>query len=421
MRLFSIVIALCVAATLYLVVLQRDLLLSLAGMNEETAHAEAPADDTPEETAAPAEAVEAGEEPRRVVSVLAIESEAREVDSAVIIRGRTEAARQVTVRAETSGQVASEPLRKGAFVEAGDLLCRIDPGTRETQLAQARAQLASAKAALPEAQARVAEAQARLEEAQINDRAASQLSEGGFASETRVASTRAAVSSAEAAVSSAQSGVEGARSQIQTAEASVAAAEKEIERLEITAPFSGLLESDTAELGELLQAGSDCATVLQLDPIKLVGFVPETEVDRVEVGAQAGARLATGEEIVGEVTFLSRSADAATRTFRVEVQVPNEDLAIRDGQTVEVAISAAGAQAHLLPQSSLTLDDEGTLGVRWVDEDDTTRFAAVSVLRDTTDGVWVTGLPETVRVITRGQEYVTDGVPVKVTLEELTQ
>ena len=120
MRLFSIVIALCVAATLYLVVLQRDLLLSLAGMNEETAQAEAPADDTPDETAAPAEAVEAGEEPRRVVSVLAIESEAREVDSAVIIRGRTEAARQVTVRAETSGQVASEPLRKGAFVEAGE-------------------------------------------------------------------------------------------------------------------------------------------------------------------------------------------------------------------------------------------------------------------------------------------------------------
>lgn len=356
-----------------------------------------------------------------MVSVLAIESEAREIDSAVVIRGRTEAARQVVVRAETSGQIISEPLRKGAFVDAGQMLCEIDPGTRETQLAQARAQLASARAGIPEAEARVAEARAALEEAEINDRAASQLSEGGYASDTRVAATRAGVSSAKAAVQAAQSGVEGAKSQVQTAEAAVAAAEKEIERLTITAPFSGLLESDSAELGMLLQAGSDCATILQLDPIKLVGFLPENEVDRVETGAQAGARLATGDEVTGKVTFLSRSADASTRTFRIEVQVPNPDLAIRDGQTVEIAVSADGAKAHLLPQSSLTLDDDGALGVRWVDDESTARFAPVIVLRDTVDGVWVTGLPDQVKVITRGQEYVVDGVPVKVTLEELTQ
>ncbi|QDC09211.1 efflux RND transporter periplasmic adaptor subunit [Oceanicola sp. D3] len=418
MRLFSILIALCVAAVLYLVIMQRDLLLSFAGGG----------DDAP-----PVEQTEAEAEPRsveadgtgageaRVVSVLAIESEAREIDSAVVIRGRTEAARQVVVRAETSGQIISEPLRKGAFVDAGQMLCEIDPGTRETQLAQARAQLASARAGIPEAEARVAEARAALEEAEINDRAASQLSEGGYASDTRVAATRAGVSSAKAAVQAAQSGVEGAKSQVQTAEAAVAAAEKEIERLTITAPFSGLLESDSAELGMLLQAGSDCATILQLDPIKLVGFLPENEVDRVETGAQAGARLATGDEVTGKVTFLSRSADASTRTFRIEVQVPNPDLAIRDGQTVEIAVSADGAKAHLLPQSSLTLDDDGALGVRWVDDESTARFAPVIVLRDTVDGVWVTGLPDQVKVITRGQEYVVDGVPVKVTLEELTQ
>ncbi|MCO6382570.1 efflux RND transporter periplasmic adaptor subunit [Oceanicola sp. 502str15] len=417
MRLFSILLALCVAAALYLVVMQRDVLLSVAGGGE----AEAPASETAPEAPRSVEEDGTGAGATRVVSVMAIDSEAREVDSAVITRGRTEAARQVTVRAETPGQIVSEPLRKGAFVEAGQMLCVIDAGTRETQLAQAEAQLASARAGLPESLARVAEAEAALEEAEINDRAASQLSEGGYASETRVAATKAAVSSARAAVQAAQSGVEGAKSQVQTAEAAVATAQKDIDRLTITAPFSGLLESDSAELGVLLQSGSDCATILQLDPIKLVGFVPETEVSRVKVGAKAGARLATGEEVTGEVTFLSRSADAQTRTFRVEVQVPNADLEIRDGQTAEIVISAAGAKAHLLPQSSLTLDDGGALGVRWVDEENTARFAPVTVLRDTVDGIWVTGLPETARVITRGQEYVVEGVPVKVTLEELTQ
>lgn len=421
MRLFSILIALCVAAALYLIIMQRDMLLEFAGFEgaAPTTAGEAPREDAAAEVepAAPGEQQPAG----RTVSVLAIESQAREIDSAVVTRGQTEAAREVTVRAETSGQIVSEPLRKGTFVEAGEMLCEIDPGTREPQVEQARAQLASARAAIPEAEARVAEARAGLDEAEINNRAASQLSQGGFASETRVASTKAAVSSAQAALQAAQSGVEGAKSQVLTAEAALAAAEKEIERLTMNAPFAGLLESDSAELGELLQAGSACATVLQLDPIKLVGFIPETEVERVAVGARASARLATGEQITGPVSFLSRSADAQTRTFRVEVQVPNADLAIRDGQTVEIAIAADGAMAHLLPQSALTLDDEGTLGVRRVDAENKARFAPVEVLRDTIDGVWVTGLPDTARVITRGQEYVIDGVPVKVTLEELTQ
>ena len=204
-------------------------------------------------------------------------------------------------------------------------------------------------------------------------------------------------------------------------EAAVAAARKEIERLEIRAPFAGLLESDAAELGSLLQPGSLCATIIQLDPIKLVGFVPETEVDKARVGAQAGARLATGREVVGGVTFLSRSADPNTRTFRVEVQVANANLAIRDGQTVEIAIRADGQPAHMIPQSALTLDDAGILGVRTIDADSRAGFTPVSVLRDTVDGIYVAGLPERAVIIVVGQEFVTDGVPVEPTFREPAQ
>ena len=161
----------------------------------------------------------------------------------------------------------------------------------------------------------------------------------------------------------------------------MASAENELEKLEIHAPFAGILESDTAELGSLLQPGSLCGTIIQLDTIKLVGFVPETLVDRVEVGAAAGARLSSGREVVGEVTFISRSADPTTRTFRVDVEVPNTDLSIRDGQTAEIGIQADGEVAHLLPQSALTLDNQGQLGVRTV-EDGRAGFAPVSVLRD---------------------------------------
>lgn len=405
MRLLSIISAILVVAVLFLLVFQRDELMSFAGVEPESAEAAV--------EAAPTEAAET----TRRVSVVALRSQASTIDGAVILRGRTEAARQVDVRSETSGQVINTPLRKGAFVEAGDQLCRLDPGTREIALSEARARFNEALAGLPTAEARLTEANARLAEAEINDNAASRLSQEGFASETRVAAATAAVSAARAQVQSAMSGVESAKAAIQSAEAAVARAERELANLDIRAPFAGLLETDAAELGSLLQPGSLCATIIQLDPIRLVGFVPEIMVDRIEVGALAGARLASGREITGKVTFLSRSADPNTRTFRVDVEVANADLSIRDGQTAEIAIQSDGSTAHLLPQSALTLNDEGRLGVRLVDGD-VASFAPVDVIRDSTEGVWVAGLELTADVIVVGQEFVTDGVPVIATYRE---
>jgi multidrug efflux system membrane fusion protein len=160
--------------------------------------------------------------------------------------------------------------------------------------------------------------------------------------------------------------------------------------------------------------------VIQLDPIRLVGFVPETDVNRVAPGAEAGARLANGETVRGRVVFVGRSADPTTRTFRVEIEVANPDLAIRDGQTAEILIAAAGARGHLLPASALTLDDAGRLGVRSAAEG-VVAFHPVSILRDTPEGVWLTGLPETLDVIVLGQEYVVEGSQVRVTLRDSAQ
>ncbi|NVO27716.1 efflux RND transporter periplasmic adaptor subunit [Donghicola sp. C2-DW-16] len=404
MRIVQILTALIVTGVLYLVVFEREQLLAFAGAAPQTEQQA----NAPEDTG-------------HVVSVVAQAMQAQEIDSAVILRGQTEAARKVELRSEITGQVISSPLRKGKYVTRDTIMCELDPGTRQANLAEANAAIAEAEAARPEASARVIEAQAVMREAEINARAARELSKNGYASETKLANAEAAIESARAAVEAATGGLASAEARILSAQAAVASAEKEIDRLTIEAPFDGIIEDDTAELGSLMQPGSLCGTVIQLDPIKVVGFVPETEVNRIEMGAKAGARLTTGQQVVGRVTFLSRSADEVTRTFRVEIDVANPDLDIREGQTAEVAISAPGAKAHLLPQSSLTLNDDGALGVRVVDTGDIVRFIPVKVLRDTVDGIWVSGLPETVSVIVVGQEYVVDGVTVKPTYREAQQ
>lgn len=417
MRIFSILAAIALTVILAMSILARPQLSAFFGSSEA---ATPPADALPASEAV--QTTDADAPPRKLVKVMVRKVQGRQVDSAVILRGETEAARQVDVRSETSAIVTSAPLRKGTQVAAGDAMCVLDAGTRGAALDEARARLSEAQSRVPEAEARVEEARARLQEAEINQNAAARLGEGGFASQTRVAGADAATAAAKAGVSSATSGLSAARSGIEAATAEVAKAEKEIDRLVISAPFSGLLESDTAELGSLLQPGALCATIIQLDPIKLVGFVPETEVNHVTLGAQAAARLAAGgREVVGKVTFLSRSADPQTRTFRTEIDVPNADQSIRDGQTVEITIAAEGVKAHLIPQSALTLNDEGNLGVRLVDGDAVVAFAPVDIMRDTSKGVWVTGLPDTADVIVLGQEYVTAGVTVDPTWEEVSQ
>ncbi len=417
MKIFPILSAIIVCAVLYFVVLDRDRLLQFAGRSADPNNIQDTIPAAPDAASEVADLPAAEMNDQGRVHVVARQSVAQVAENAVLLRGRTEAVRQVSVAAETSGRIVSTPIRAGAFVESGQLLCEIDAGTSQSALEEAEARLAEARARLPEARARVAEAQAQLVAAEIDNNAASRLSASGFASETRAATTAATVLAAQAAIQSAEAGVEAADSGIRSAEAAVSRAEQEITRLQIHAPFEGLLETDTAELGSLMQPGSICATIIQLDPIKLVGFVPEAQVDRVELDAAASATLASGVQVAGEVAFLSRSADPQTRTFRVEITVDNAALTIRDGQSAEILITTEGTLAHLLPASAMTLNDEGTLGIRVVDADQIARFMPVTRLRDTVAGVWLAGLPETVDVITVGQEFVTEGVPVRVTYE----
>ena len=308
----------------------------------------------------------AAEGARAPVSVVATVSTAQPYTETLVLRGRTEANRHVELKAEISGLIDSEPLRKGTFVRAGDTLCRLADADRTAELEEARV---------------------RLVEAELNFEAASALSKKGFTSETR-ANTMVA--------------------ELAQARSRVLRAELNIKRLSIVAPFDGVLDTDTAELGTLLMGGSTCATLIALDPIKLVAFAPERTVDQLEVGAEVSARLITGREATGRISYVSRSADRDTRTYLIEAETPNPDLAIRDGMTAEIEVQLEPRDAHLAPQTALTLDDEGRLGVR-LNEEGVARFVPVEILKDEPRGVWLAGLPERAEIIVVGQEFVTDG------------
>ena len=145
-----------------------------------------------------------------------------------------------------------------------------------------------------------------------------------------------------------------------------------------------------------------------------VGAVAEKDVAKINIGDQGVARLATGEVVEGVVRFIAAAADPATRTFAVELEIPNEEGALRDGVTTDFTIFARERKAHRIPRSSLTLNDRGEVGVRTIEGDGKVQFYAVRLLGEDASGVWVGGLDDTVKLIVRGQDFVSAGQTVDI-------
>lgn len=304
-----------------------------------------------------------------LVRTLAVSEE--DYTQQIRIRGRTQAFRHVMVRAEEPGKLISEPVARGARVSQGDVLCELAIDARDANLS---------------------ESLSRLEQTQFEYKASLDLQKRGLQSEVIVAQQKAAVSAAEAAVSR---------------------AELALARTKILAPFDGVVETRSVELGDLLNVGAVCASVLDDSPMLLVGLVPEQNITALEVGSLVEAELGTGMRISGHVTYLARAADTSSRSYRIEVEVDNSNTSIREGITAELLVDAQDLRAHQIPSSALTLDDTGEIGVKILDRNNVVQFQRVTIIGDSSNrlnpGVWVTGLSGSTTLVTIGQEIVFPG------------
>ena len=290
------------------------------------------------------------------------------------VRGRTEALKKVSLKAEVTGRVIATPVDKGERVKAGQTICKIAPNAREANLAKAEA-LATQR--------------------QLEYNASLELSKKGFRSETQVAAAKA---------------------QLDAANAEVRQAEVELDNTSIKAPFAGLVNERPAEVGDFLQVGGTCAILLSDNPYLVVGEVSDRQVGRIKKGQLATVELSDGAIIEGTVRYISSAARIETRTFRVEVEVSNAALEMREGMTANILIPTNSAKAHFLTPSLLTLKDDGSVGIRIV-EGGVVKFFPITIAGNNPDGLWVKGLPDQIQLIIAGQNFVTEGQQVRVSVE----
>ena len=185
----------------------------------------------------------------------------------------------------------------------------------------------------------------------------------------------------------------------------------ELNRTEVKAPFTGYIER-IIKPGNFLERGQVCATIIKLDPISFFAGVPEYDINKVRVNQKINLELVTGDRIAGNLTFVSKSASPDTRTFRVGSMIKNPDGFIKDGLTANMSIEIDKVKAHKISPSILLLNDEGKLGIRIIKQDKFAEFIEIIILEDSEEGLWVTGIPETVEIIIQGQGFVEDGQEV---------
>ncbi len=267
----------------------------------------------------------------RVVNVEVVELERRSFTETVRITGTVQANQDVTVSAEESGAIREILVEKGMPVEVGQPLFRIDSALLASQVREARA---------------------RAELAQETWERRKRLFE-----EDRVGT--------ELAYLEARSAAEQAAAQLETLE-------ERLERTVIRSPINGILESREVEVGTMVSSGTPVARVVQVDPVKITGGVPERFAADVGRGTEAQVTfdVLRDEEFSGRLSYAGATVNPRNRTFPVELVLPNPGRVVKPEMVANLALTRRElADALVVPQDAVVRVEEGYVAFVVVERD----------------------------------------------------
>jgi membrane fusion protein, multidrug efflux system len=299
----------------------------------------------------------------------------------VRLTGIVVADRDVIVAAEESGTITELLVDKGAAVEAGQPIAKIDDRLLASQTAQARAQAALAR--------ELWERRRRLFE------------------EDKVGSELAYLE---------------ARYQAEQAEAALATLERRLERTLVTAPFAGILDDRMVEVGATVAPGTPVARVVDVSPLKVSGGVPERYAPDIRPGARASVTFDAleGMEFTGTINYVGAAVNPSNRTFPVELTLPNPGRGVKPEMVADIeVVRSVAEQAVVIPQDALVRVEDGYIVYLVTGSGDALTIESRPVVPGASqrDEVVVTGLEPGDRLVVVGQKQVAAGDRVRVVAE----
>lgn len=322
---------------------------------------------------------EAPEEYRRVINVEAERVEPRPFSLTIRLTGVAVAMRDVVISAEEAGVVRRIDANEGSRVRAGDAILRLDD-------------------AILKAQVQAAAARAEYDE-EVWQRRKKLYEEDGVGSELAYHEARHAA--------------ERSRADLDVLESRLA-------RTTIRAPVSGILDGRPVEVGTMVSPGTPVARIVQADTIRILAGVPERYALHVSAGTEASVAfdVLPGDTLAGSITFAGATVDPDSRTFPVELELPNPGGRIKPGMVAGVSVVRAElADAVVVPRQALVSMEEGhvVFVVEGAGEETTAAARPVRVAASQGNDVVVeSGLEEGDRLVVVGQQGLTGGDRVRV-------
>jgi RND family efflux transporter MFP subunit len=199
-------------------------------------------------------------------------------------------------------------------------------------------------------------------------------------------------------------------------EAAKTAYENLLENTKLLSPVNGVVTARNFDSGDLAQG--PILTVMQINPVKIVINVSESEFTKVKMGMPIDITFDVfGDELFkGKVSLIYPTIDPMTRTFGVEVEIPNGNNRVRPGMFARATIDF-GAKDHVVVPDRAVVKRAGS-GDRFVyvyNNDGTVSYVKVELGRhiDTVYEV-LSGLDHNTQVVVAGQSRLNDGVKVNV-------
>ncbi len=362
-----------------------------------------------------------------IVSAVTVRNSA--VRRMVRASGVTQPKAVITISAEIGGTARAVPASEGGAVKKGEVLVQLDTSTLPAQIEAAKAEIEAATSAYDSAVAQSAgtyaeqraAAVANLDVARQRLEIAEKLATQNFSAPVEQAQLKANYENARMALAQidlaknlrAEVEISQSRARLATAKSNLAVLRDQLTKSTIKAPSDGWLETMHLEIGERIAAGAPAATILDMGEVTIIVAVPQTSIGQVSTGDPVSIDVAGIGLRKGVVSKIASISSSTTRTFEVEVSVPNERRELRAGMTVEASIDVGFQPAFGMSPAHLSVAGDGSLAAK-IDDGGTVRAVPVELVRSGAEQVFVSGLPDGARLLTFGQAFVEDGDAVRV-------
>ena len=263
----------------------------------------------------------------------------QKISEKLFYTGTIEAWQKVNITPDVGGKIARINVNEGDRVSKGQVLAELDTQATVLQLKQAEAALDVARARYNDAKVNLERMERLIKEKAVSEQQYEQI----------------------------KLGYDSAEAQLAQAQAAVNLAQHSLDVSIMEAPFSGVVASKNAEVGDVINPmmgsfspTSGVLTLMDFSRVKIRADVSGADISRIQKGQTAFLRIPTlpGREFQGRISVVNLAADPLTKKFGVEIAVDNPDLILRPGTFGEIVLEVQTHEAALVVPQKAILDNK---------------------------------------------------------------